>query len=92
MLCIAKKGLMGAAVVAVLATLAFGRDVFSYVKTFGCSARDAIKSEVPIGFEIDRARDMVANLLPEIRNCMHVIAEEEVNVEHLSKEIARKPS
>jgi chromosome segregation ATPase len=32
---------------------------------------------------------MVANLVPDIRQCMHVIAEEEVNVEHLSKEIAR---
>lgn len=89
MLCIAKKGLIGAAVVAVLSTLVFGRDVFSYVKTFSSSARDAIKSEVPIEFEIQRARDMVGNLVPDIRKCMHVIAEEEVNVEHLSKEIAR---
>lgn len=83
-----KKALIGVAAAAVLSTLVFGRDVFSYVKTFGCSARDAIKSEVPIEFEIQRARDMVGNLLPDIRKCMHVIAEEEVNVEHLSKEIA----
>ena len=75
-----------------LSTLVFGRDVFSYVKTFGSSARDAIKSEVPIEFEIQRARDMVGNLVPDIRKCMHVIAEEEVNVEHLSKEIARAES
>src|SRR5262249_53327520 len=89
MLCIAKKGLIGAAAVAVLSTLVFGRDVFSYVKTLGSSTRDAIKAEVPIEFEIQRARDMVGNLVPDIRKCMHVIAEEEVNVEHLSKEIAR---
>jgi hypothetical protein len=89
MLCVAKKTLIGVAVAAVLSTLAFGRDVFSYAKTFGSSAREAIKAEVPIEFEIQRARDMVANLVPDIRKCMHVIAEEEVNVEHLSKEIAR---
>jgi hypothetical protein len=89
MFCIAKKAVIGVAAAAVLSTLVFGRDVVSYVKTFGSSAREAIKSEVPIEFEIQRARDMVANLVPDIRQCMHVIAEEEVNVEHLSKEIAR---
>lgn len=82
-----KRGLIGAAAAAVLGTLVFGRDVFSYAKTFGCQARDAVKAEVPIEFEIERARGMVENLVPDIRKCMHVIAEEEVNVEHLSKEI-----
>jgi hypothetical protein len=89
MFCIAKKAVIGVAAAAVLSTFVFGRDVVSYVKTFGSSAREAIKAEVPIEFEIQRARDMVANLVPDIRQCMHVIAEEEVNVEHLSKEIAR---
>ncbi len=84
-----KKALIGVAAAAVLSTLVFGRDALSYVKTFGCSARDAIKSEVPIEFEIQRARDMVGNLIPDIRKCMHVIAEEEVNVEGLNKDIAR---
>lgn len=89
MFCIAKKAVIGVAAAAVLSTLVFGRDVVSYMKTFGSSAREAIKAEVPVEFEIQRARDMVANLVPDIRQCMHVIAEEEVNVEHLSKEIAR---
>src|SRR6185437_640632 len=89
MFCIAKKAIIGVAAAAVLSTLVFGRDVVSYVKTFGCSARDAIKSEVPIEFEIQRARDMVGNLIPDIRRCMHVIAEEEVNVEGLTKDIAK---
>jgi len=86
---ILKKAIIGVAAAAVLSTLVFGRDVVSYVKTFGCSARDAIKSEVPIEFEIQRARDMVGNLIPDIRRCMHVIAEEEVNVEGLTKDIAK---
>ncbi|MBI3861565.1 MAG: hypothetical protein HY290_06690 [Planctomycetia bacterium] len=84
-----KKALLGVAAVAVLSTLVFGRDVISYLKTAGSSARDAIKSEVPIEFEIQRARDLVTNLVPDIRKCMHVIAEEEVSVEHLNKDIAR---
>jgi peptidoglycan hydrolase CwlO-like protein len=84
-----KYAVIGLASVVTLSTLVFGRDVVSYVKTFGTSARAAIKSEVPIEFEIQRARDLVANLVPDIRKCMHVIAEEEVGVEHLGKEIAR---
>jgi chromosome segregation ATPase len=72
-----------------ITSLVFGRDVVSYVKTLGSSARSAIKAEVPIEFEIQRARDMVENLVPDIRQCMHVIAEEEVNVEHLQREISR---
>ena len=83
------KGIIGVAVAAALGTLVFGRDVFSYVKTAGTSARDAIKSEVPIEFEIQRARDLVGNLIPDIRKCMHVIAEEEVSVEHLNQEIVQ---
>lgn len=84
-----KKTLIGLAATALVSTMVFGKDVFSYVKTAGCSARDAIKAEVPIEFEIQRARDMVENLVPDIRKCMHVIAEEEVNVEHLQRDIAR---
>lgn len=84
-----KKTLVGLAAGALVSTLVFGKDVFSYVKTAGTQARDAIKAEVPIEFEIQRARDMVENLVPDIRKCMHVIAEEEVNVDHLQREIAR---
>lgn len=84
-----KLTIVGVASTLLLSTLVFGRDVCSYVKTLGCSARAAIKSEVPIEFEIQRARDLVENLVPDIRKCMHVIAEEEVSVEHLQREIAR---
>ncbi|MFN0055476.1 MAG: hypothetical protein ACKV0T_25295 [Planctomycetales bacterium] len=84
-----KKAILGGVSAVVLSTLVFGRDVVSYIKTAGTSARDAIKSEVPIEFQIQRARDMVENLVPDIRQCMHVIAEEEVSVEQLQREIAQ---
>lgn len=87
-----KKVIIGGISAVVLSTLVFGRDVVSYIKTAGCSARDAIKSEVPIEFQIQRARDMVENLIPDIRQCMHVIAEEEVNVEQLQRDIAKAES
>lgn len=84
-----KKAIIGVISAAALSTLVFGRDVVSYVKTCSSSFRDAVKQEVPLEFEIERARDMVSNLVPDIRKCMHVIAEEEVGVEHLKAEIAK---
>lgn len=42
---------------------------------------------MPTDFQIDRARDMVTNLEPEIRNAMHVIAKEEVELEKLNRQI-----
>jgi peptidoglycan hydrolase CwlO-like protein len=68
----------------------FGKDVFSYMKTAGSSVREAVKREVPLEFEVERARKMVERLVPEIRRSMHVIAEQQVDVEHMSREIDRK--
>jgi chromosome segregation ATPase len=85
-----RKAIYGTVGLCLLGGLVFGRDAFSYFRTSCASVRDAIKSEVPLEFEIARAREMVENLVPDIRKCMHVIAEEEVNVEDLTAEVTRK--
>jgi chromosome segregation ATPase len=85
-----KKLVVGSAVALALGTLVFGKDVLSYVKTGFHSVRSAVKSEVPIEFEIQRARTMVEQLVPDIRQCMHVIAEQQVDIEHLNKALAKK--
>jgi len=87
-----KKAFLAAGAVLIVSTLVFGRDAISYMRTACASTRQAIKGEVPIEFELQRARDMVANLVPDIRKCMHVIAEEEVGLEHLSRELAQHDS
>ena len=87
MLFFGKKILIGAAVLATLGTFVFGRDVVSYMKTAGNSVREAVKSEVPVDFEVERARKMVEDLVPDIRRCMHVIAEQQVDVETLQQEM-----
>ena len=84
-----KKSLIALAVAGTLGTLGFGKDLYSYLRTAGGEARQALKAGVPIEFEIQRARDMVESLIPEVRTCMHVIAEEEVNIDHLNREIAK---
>lgn len=85
-----KKIVVGASLAAVLGGLTFGRELFSYVRAGAQSVRQAVKSEVPIEFEIQRARSLVDQLIPDIRKCMHVIAEQQVEVEHLNQQIARR--
>ncbi len=86
-----KKIIIGAAVAVLAGGLLFGhREARSYMRTGVSSLRHAVKAEVPIEFEIERARNLVDQLIPDIRRCMHVIAEQQVDVEHLQQAIAHK--
>lgn len=85
-----RKIAVGTLVAATVGGLALGTEVFSYARTGVVSARDRIRSEVPIEFEIDRARQEVERLLPEVRKSVHLIAEEQVEVAQLEKSIARR--
>lgn len=85
-----KKAMLGTLAVATVGTFVFGRDAVSYFRTGVRTVREAVKSEVPIDMELERARDEVANLLPEIRKSLHVVAEQQVEVEHLNEAITRR--
>lgn len=82
-----KKIILGGAGAALLALVLVGREAASYVSTSAGWVKDSVKSNVPIEFEIDRARRMVKDLLPDIRKNMHVIAREEVEVDRLDRQI-----
>ncbi|HYO25946.1 MAG TPA: hypothetical protein VEQ85_13470 [Lacipirellulaceae bacterium] len=60
----------------------------SYVSTAYRRTATNVKETVPMEFQIDRARNMVRDLEPEIRRSMHVIAKEEAEVGALDKRIA----
>ncbi len=84
-----RKLIWGAVGTALLGSLVVGREAVSYVRA-GCkSVRQAVKAEVPLEFEIQRAQSLVDQLVPEVHHCMRVIAEEEVNVEDLNEEVRR---
>ena len=70
-----KKILMGVGALVILPALFFGKDASSYFRTAKNNMRDAVKQEIPAEFEVDRVKDMVENLVPDIQKCMHVIAE-----------------
>lgn len=85
-----KKVALGTLAVAAVGTFVFGRDALSYLRV-GCdNVREAVRSGVPLEFEIERARKEVEALAPEIKQSLHVIAEQEVEVRNLRDSIARQ--
>ncbi len=85
-----KQAVYGVAALGAVASFVFGGDVWSYARTWGNSVRQTVKREVPVEFEVTRARELVENIVPDIRNVMHVIAEQEVDTEQLTAELSRK--
>ena len=70
--------------------LLLGSDAFSYLRTFGGQVREAVKSEISVEFELDRIRDEVDNLVPEIRRHMTIVAEQSVDVKDLERDLTDK--
>jgi chromosome segregation ATPase len=73
---------------ALLGLIVVGRDAWSYLRTSTGYVTDAVQEAVPIEFQVDRARGMIQDLVPEVRKNMHVIAKEEVEVQRLDQQIA----
>jgi peptidoglycan hydrolase CwlO-like protein len=82
-----KKGVVGAVLGAGALALLFGTSAPSYVKTAFHRVRHSAKASVPIQFEIDRARQEVQDLEEPIHKNREAVAEAEVDIEHLQREI-----
>jgi hypothetical protein len=82
-----KKLFLTALTVTLVGGLVFGTSAWSYLTTSAERVSQTVENSVPIEFQIDRARNMVRDLEPEIRRSMHVIAKEEVEVEQLDNRI-----
>jgi len=82
-----KKAIVGTGVLLLLGLFFFGRDMASYVHTSAGYMKESVNNSVPTQFQIDRARNMIADLAPEIRDNMRAIAREEVEVEQIAEEI-----
>lgn len=84
---LAKKAMLGAALTAGGMYLVFGTAAPNYMKTAFHKARETAKGVTPIEFEIEVARNQIADLEPEIHKNMETLARAEVDVEHLNREI-----
>ncbi len=83
-----KKILIALAAVLLVGTLIFGTAFKSYVTTGLSKTQQAVKNQIPIEFEIDRAKKMVDGLVPDIKANMANIAQEKVQIEKLKERIA----
>lgn len=82
-----KKIIITTASTLLVGGLLFGSNALSYMKTACSRVTTAAEESVPVEFQIDRARQMVADLGPEVRHSMHVIAKEEIELDRLNEQI-----
>jgi len=87
-----KKLLMAGGIALGLGLLFLGRDTLSYLRTSAATIKGAVRTSVPVEFEIQRARQMIRDLEPEVRRNMHAIAKDEVELKHLEERIGRLES
>lgn len=76
-------------VVAIGGFALLGSRLPSYVRTSARSVQQSVQDTVPIEFELRRARDMIEQILPELQGQVRTIAEEEVAISALKKDIAQ---
>jgi hypothetical protein len=84
-----KKLLILGGLLALVGALLFGRQIHSYVKTTHAYVNNTVQDNIPMEFQIERARGMIKDLVPEVRKNMMVIAKEEVEVKQLGEQIAQ---
>lgn len=87
MMRLVKFGLLGLVGTVLLGCLLFGGSLISYLQTSTRQVRRHVDHAVPMEFQLQRARDMVDNILPELEANIYLIAHEEVEVAALKKEL-----
>ena len=84
-----KKLIIGGGVLTLLVVLIFGTGVFSYVRTSAGYIKDSVRCSVPVEFEIERARGLIDDLLPDLKRLMYSIAKHETEINHLNERIEK---
>jgi hypothetical protein len=85
-----KRLAMGLAAAVAAGLFFFGTDVFSYGSSSVRMLKKAVSDSVPVEFEIKRSRDLLDELIPEMHANIKLVAQEEVGVSNLEKELERE--
>lgn len=85
-----KRIAIGSVILGVLGAGVVLTGTTSYVRSSGRMIKTAVKDSIPFEFEIQRARDLLDDLVPELRANLRLVAAEEVEVANLEKEITRQ--
>lgn len=84
-----KKMIIGGTLAALLSGLVLGTGLWSYARTAGGWIQQTAKESMPLEWEIKRARQMIADLAPEITDNAKRIAHEKIQVARLESELGR---
>ncbi|WP_164101512.1 coiled-coil domain-containing protein [Candidatus Laterigemmans baculatus] len=84
-----KKLIVGGTLAVLLGGVALSTGLGSYVRTAGGWIQQTAKDSVPLEWEIKRARQMIADLDPEITTNAKRIAHEKIQVARLESELER---
>jgi len=84
---IKKVAIVAVAVGAVMSMLSFTK-VGSYASTGWHKVRSNAARQVPIEFEIDRLRNEIGQLIPDLKKNLSAVAEEMAAVENLERDVA----
>lgn len=68
--------------------LLFGRDLVSYAQCGFSNVREEVRAAIPIDVELERARQMIKEITPELRSNVRLIVNEEIAVKGLQNDIA----
>src|SRR5689334_4433254 len=82
-----KTSLISAAAIRVAAGATFARVWLAYISSSARSVHTAVKDSVPVEFQLRRARDLVDDIIPEMHANIRLIAQQEVEIENLHKDI-----
>lgn len=83
-----KKLVLAGGAVALLSTIGFGSPLFSYARCGVSWLRDSASDSMPLEWELKRARQMIADLKPEIEVNAKRIAREKIEVANLQEELS----
>ncbi len=68
--------------------LVFGTQTFSYLRSSARTVRTAVHSNIPVEFELGRARDLLEDVGPQMQDDIRLIAEQEVEIDSAKQDIA----
>lgn len=84
-----RKLFVGLGLITLGSYLWFGTQTGSYVRTAYAQVKGFVLGQVPVEFEIERARNMVVSLKPEIEKARRAIVGEEIKLDRLRRDIAK---
>jgi hypothetical protein len=85
---IVKWGVLAVGGLAIAGAVVLGTDACSYLRSSARSIRASVKENIPLDFELRRARDLLDEVLPEMQANVRVIAQQEVEIAAAKDEIA----